>query len=245
MCGIYKITNLINHKIYIGQSTNIQSRLSAHKSRAFNPDANDYNSPLHSAIRKYGLNAFDFEILEECDTTIIDERERFWIEEYKSISPNGYNILIGGQQYRTEAHYCLQCGKINTSGSVSGLCLSCVQRKVPLVSKEQLLSLLTQYQGNFTVIGRLYGITDNAVRKWCKNYEIPYHSSDYKPPKEEKVYKKKVAQIDLTIDKIIAVFDSINDAARSLGKKKGSHITEVCQGKGKTAYGYKWKYLEE
>lgn len=54
MIGIYKYTNQINGKIYIGQSLNVEHRNMAHKSSAFNQNANDYNSRFHKAIRKYG-----------------------------------------------------------------------------------------------------------------------------------------------------------------------------------------------
>lgn len=46
--------------------------------------------------------------------------------------------------------------------------------------KEQLLQDLTELNGNFTAVGRKYGYTSNAVVKWCKKFDMPYHSSDYK-----------------------------------------------------------------
>ena len=56
MIGIYKYQNKINGKCYIGQSINLEQRKYAHKSSAFNENAKDYNSQLHQAIRKYGLD---------------------------------------------------------------------------------------------------------------------------------------------------------------------------------------------
>ena len=46
--------------------------------------------------------------------------------------------------------------------------------------KETLIKDIYDLKGNFTRIGKKYGVSDNAVRKWCKKYEIPYRSSDYK-----------------------------------------------------------------
>lgn len=60
MIGIYKYQNKINKKVYIGQSINLKQRKMAHKSSAFNEKAKDYNSQLHQAIRKYGLENFDY-----------------------------------------------------------------------------------------------------------------------------------------------------------------------------------------
>lgn len=58
--GIYKIQNLINGKIYIGQSKNIEKRWLRHKTTAFNKNDHSYNLPLYRAIRKYGLENFSF-----------------------------------------------------------------------------------------------------------------------------------------------------------------------------------------
>lgn len=69
-CGIYKIENLINGKVYIGKSKNIQERWGEHKRQSLCPDSqwnNNYRgcqTPIHKAIRKYGVNNFSFEIIE-------------------------------------------------------------------------------------------------------------------------------------------------------------------------------------
>ena len=47
-------------------------------------------------------------------------------------------------------------------------------------TKEELFAILQEVQGNFTKIGKQYGVTDNAIRKWCKSYNLPSHSRDYK-----------------------------------------------------------------
>ena len=102
MIGIYKITNIINGKSYIGQSVNIKRRLNAHKSSAFNKNSRNYNSPLYRAIRKYGIENFKFDILEECNESELDEKEIFYISKYQTHSKNGYNQDDGGNQ---AAHY--------------------------------------------------------------------------------------------------------------------------------------------
>lgn len=98
MVGIYKITNTINGKVYIGQSKNLKSRLRDHKNKPFYNN-NEFDSPLHRAIRKYGLDNFFMETVEECLEEQLNEREIYWIKYYNSTDKTlGYNILTGGTQ---------------------------------------------------------------------------------------------------------------------------------------------------
>lgn len=89
--AIYKITNLLNNKVYIGQSLHPEKRWWEHKQRA---KTSYDNYPIHLAINKYGEENFSFEILEW--TKNYDDEEKRLIKEYNSLSPNGYNILEGG-----------------------------------------------------------------------------------------------------------------------------------------------------
>ena len=98
ICGIYKIKNTVNNKVYIGQSVDIKSRWQSHRADAFNPNvAQKYKSSLYSAIRKYGIDNFKFEVIEECNRESLNEKEVFWIGYYNSNNPKfGYNMTPGG-----------------------------------------------------------------------------------------------------------------------------------------------------
>ena len=89
MIGIYKITNKLNGKVYIGQSINIEKRWNQHI------NAKD-NFVIHNAIKKYGEENFKFEVLLECPAEMLDVWERDMIALYDCISPNGYNLTEGG-----------------------------------------------------------------------------------------------------------------------------------------------------
>lgn len=98
MVGIYKITNKINGKVYIGQSVDIEARFRKHRSAPFNPKDSSYSGHFYSAIRKYSLDNFSFEILEECLKTELDNKEKYWIAYFDSYNPEkGYNETKGGQ----------------------------------------------------------------------------------------------------------------------------------------------------
>lgn len=93
--AIYKITNKINNKCYIGQSVNPNHRFTAHKSRARCSEISE-SKALYNAMRKYGESNFYMEILEW--TEDYNNKEIEYIEKYNSLVPNGYNISKGGDE---------------------------------------------------------------------------------------------------------------------------------------------------
>ena len=102
---IYCYRNKINDHKYIGQTNNLSVRYSAHKSQAYNPNSKDYNCLFHKKIREYGLENFEFYVLEEIedkDSDYVDYREQFWIEEFKTWCRynTGYNQTTGGRQFK-------------------------------------------------------------------------------------------------------------------------------------------------
>ena len=91
MIGIYLITNKVNGKKYVGQSIDIERRWKSHIIASKKSELH-----IHRAIRKYGIDNFDFSILEECSVDKLDEREIYWISELDTYN-NGYNMTIGGK----------------------------------------------------------------------------------------------------------------------------------------------------
>lgn len=89
---IYKITNIINDKIYIGQTTGkFLNRIKAHIKGG-------KNTYISRAIEKYGKENFKFKILEECETKEeLNEMEFHYIKQFNTLRPNGYNLTLGGE----------------------------------------------------------------------------------------------------------------------------------------------------
>ena len=102
--GIYKVTNKINGKVYIGQSVDIGRRWREHMT------AKD-EIYFHKAIQKYGVENFEWEVIERCKKKDLDEREIYWIEYYDSFN-KGYNCTKGGDGNSGE-------GNPNWKGGVS------------------------------------------------------------------------------------------------------------------------------
>lgn len=92
---IYKITNTINGKSYIGQTIqNVKERFYQHCATKCSKVVS--NMAIHRAIKKYGKSNFTVEVIEEIDSTNLNDRERYWIKYYNSYN-NGYNSTKGGQ----------------------------------------------------------------------------------------------------------------------------------------------------
>jgi group I intron endonuclease len=91
--GIYTIKNIVNNKIYVGKSININRRWFYYKNTKY-----CHNEHLKRSLEKYGVDSFLFEICEICGKESLDERECFWISYYESWKPErGYNKTFGGE----------------------------------------------------------------------------------------------------------------------------------------------------
>ena len=90
---IYQITNIVNGKIYIGQTCDLKRRLFEHKC------CKNKKTIISKAVRKYGWENFEIKILEKCKKSIVNVREIYYIKKYKSLSKYGlgYNMTEGGE----------------------------------------------------------------------------------------------------------------------------------------------------
>lgn len=114
---IYKITNKVNGKIYIGQTiTPVKNRMYKHYSQA---RTGKNITGIDAAIRKYGEENFEVEQLVECPNEDLNEQEQFYISKYKSFE-NGYNLTIGGQYSTTSLNINIEeaIKKYNELGTV-------------------------------------------------------------------------------------------------------------------------------
>ena len=91
---IYKIVNDINDKVYVGQTIQtLTQRFQKHCSKS---DDLGQTMAIKKAILKYGKEHFRIELVEECDVSLLNERERYWIDFYDAYE-KGYNCTKGGQ----------------------------------------------------------------------------------------------------------------------------------------------------
>ena len=89
--GIYAIRNTITDNVYVGSSIRVSMRLSQH--RWAMKRGNHVNQHLQASWNKHGENAFTFELLENCEVSVLAEREQFWITKLAADADKGYNLV--------------------------------------------------------------------------------------------------------------------------------------------------------
>ena len=221
-CGIYKIENLLNGKSYIGQSIEIEHRFAKHKCAK-----DDFY--IHRAIRKYGVENFSFKILEECNLEELNEKEKYWIKYYNSLTTNGYNMIPGGsngaglvkgkeiEQYDLDGIYITSYPSANQASQLTGIS-----------------------HGNICACCR-------KERNYAGEFQWKYKDSDKKIKtfkKITKVVKKEniIQQIDKKTNLVIKEYPTLSSAGKE-NKISIGNISECCQGKRNTAGGYRWKKI--
>ena len=116
-CGIYKMTNNTNNKIYIGLSVCIETRMYNHFWSAKHTTSNEYDSYLCRAIRKYGEGTFSYEIIEECAVSELAEKERYaespLCQEVNLLDNNGNIVKTYTSGREAELELDLPRGKVS------------------------------------------------------------------------------------------------------------------------------------
>lgn len=247
---IYKITNTINNKIYIGQTVNPQKRWLKHLSVARSDYK--YNSYFYNAINKYGSDNFKFEVIEECNVLCMDERESFWIKELNSLTPNGYNLTPGGM-YLFDEHNPFY-GKKHTQETKNKISKKLTGRKA---SKEEIeIRRIINTGKSNPFYGKKHSEeTINKIvakHKELGTYKKASERMKTNNPNANGIHSKKTPVVMILTDGNTVRFNSTAEAGKYVKEKgltnakyPGNSITDVCKGRQKSAFGYKWSYVEE
>lgn len=217
MTGIYKITNLDNGKMYVGQAVDIEKRWADHR-RKLNHNNHD-NLYLQNSWNLHGENSFNFEIIELCQEEQLDEKEIFWIDKLRSYryfeDSNGYNLNLGGQgnrQLRPVLRFDMDGNFLD-------------EWKSPM---DVSISIGVETQDIYGCANKKFKYRNGYIWIWKEDY-IDRLSLDWYLDRK---YYNKVLQYD-SDGILIASFNSKSEAECTLGYNIGpclSHATMTCHG---------------
>ena len=211
MAYIYQITNDINGKIYIGKTEfSIEKRFKEHCQDAFR-DRNE-KRPLYAAMRKYGIEHFHIELIEETNNP--EEREVFWIENKRSFK-NGYNATVGGDG-KKYIDYDLVISSYKEIKSIADTAkaLNISADSVSNILHQNNISIISSSEVNLNKYGKItnmYSLEGEFLKSFSSTNEAAQYMID----------------------------NNLTNCKKTTIKQ---HITEVCTGRRNTAAKYKWKY---
>jgi len=268
---IYRIYLIENGKSYIGQTIfPVEVRMKQHVYNAYNKDSASYNQHLKRAIRKYGEDAFTVEVLEQCDNSLLDEREKYWIAHFDSLK-HGFNMTYGGE------------GKVEHDGRMlleawnEGMNMSEISEKYKICWKSVSNHLKAQGITDGEIRARRYTSAMNKRKRPVYQYDekgnyiaeypsIPdferqygcntiYNAVDkgrlavgylWSYTKAERIepycnHRKKPVYQYSKSGVYIRSFESVVDAAKEVGTQP-STITDAICGIKKSCRGYLWRH---
>ena len=228
---IYKITNLLNNKIYIGQSKNAKERFKGHCKGCYD------NSLIDKAIQDYGKENFKLEILEH-QITNYNEREKYWIKYYNTVE-DGYNMYYGGD---------------NNCMFVKEIAEKHDERMRTKEVREKISKTMKEYHATHKVSEETKKKISNKLRAFYDagkkpNYKKPQHlTPEHKQALINSKYKKVRA---ILVDGTDVIFNSVQEAYGFMVQEKGypyrygSFADKVKKSNdtGKSYKGITWKYI--
>lgn len=215
MSYIYKITNNINQKVYIGKTNlTVEKRWKEH-CKDFKREHYE-KRPLYEAMNKYGIENFSIETIEECLPEESSDREKYWIEYYGSFK-NGYNATIGGD------------GKAYIDYELVVKTYNKIQNQTKVA---QILNI------NVTTVRKIlknYNVPIKSSQELTKENRS----------KAVAICDKNTQEIIKTFSSLSQAAQYLQEIGKSKDTVKGitSHISDVARGKRINAYGYKWKFI--
>lgn len=247
MIGIYTIKNIINNKIYVGSSVNIKSRIYKHQ---YLLRKNIHtNQALQALCNKYGINNFEFEVLEECDEEFILSQENYWCNMLSSYNNKyGYNILLINTFTNTLRHSDstkllmshIKKNDINNKERMK-YALSCKKKPISIKEFDFNLNKVT-FWNKISDAAKFYNINSSGIRMCCKGIILSYKDKYWKfSCDDEKFIKKSETKIIRIEDG--KLYNTILEASLDL-KIDSSNISHHLAGKIKKCKGYTFKKIK-
>lgn len=249
MYEIYLITNLINNKKYVGQTNQgYLHRFKEHLSESFRNTK--HICLLHKAIKKYGIENFKVDLLvSNVSEEDVDNLESYYIDKYNTYYKynTGYNMTTGGQGVHNYRHTEDTKKKMSLSIKKSWDNIKKDTEKYKKICSDRSVS----HKGKPKSIEHRKHLSEWAKsRTGSKNAFYGKTHSEETKQKISEANGIKVGMFDIHTQELIKEFNSASAACNYLikeGKTKNksatSRILLICKSRGKTAYGYIWKFL--
>ena len=218
MTGIYGIHNSASGKWYIGQAVDIAKRFRQHK--AMLQSGNHRNKHLQSAYDKYGAEAFEFVILEQCDLAELNPKEKLWVRT-KSSFCDGYNNTAGGD------------GVLGLKMSDATRQKMSDARRGRKVSESTKLSIKEAHKNSEKVAENMKQLRRLKLSRPATEREKAHLSA----------LNDKRRKIVLCVE-TGQTFSSAHAAAEAIGSYQ-SNISLCCRNNDKTHKGFHWRYVNE
>lgn len=252
---IYKITNKQNGKIYVGQTINdLEFRFNQHCRKG---------CYLYEAIKKYGVENFDKEIIDTATTREeLDKKETYWIKKLNSIYPNGYNLTYGGVHYEiseeTREKHKQYCGEKHpafgthlTEEHKHKLREAFSGEKNPFYGKKHSKEVI-DYLRKINLGKKSSEEKKKKLSEMFSGVNNPFYGKTHTNEAKKKISetrKKYVGKNHPMAKPVICletgiIYDYIGQAAKELSLH-GSHIGQCCKGKLKTYGGYHWAFVND
>ncbi len=263
---VYKITNLVNGRIYVGSAKKFERRFAAY--RGLRHGVRKANTAIEHAIRKHGIGSFEFEILETPPADSRFDREQHWIDTLSPFDPVGYNLARSARhipdgcrrpitEHRREA--------MRESSRRTALRYSEETRKrssKPVYQIDLKTGAVLAEHPSALEADRTMKLSPNTVNKVCRSqekhrtavgyawcYKVDYDSGKFSIPVARKIALcasfhqaiKPIVMCDAS-DVPITIWDCAKDILDALGLSQAP-ILRCCRGEREQSSGYRWHFL--
>lgn len=209
---IYKITNLINNKVYIGQSIDVKQRWRQHK---YETKKDKPKMIINRAMKKHGIENFSFEVIASCfDMSAANDAETFIVAQENSLIPNGYNVTNGGYNSPKTKEWKQQMSLKAKERYVKGE-ITTLNRKGGVLPSRRGSTMSEEFKQNMSI--RMKGHTYNNGRKHV-NRKSP--SSHYRLISKEQVQEILNNPLKLTRKQLAIKYNCSEASIKSYRRKE-------------------------
>lgn len=245
---IYIIKNKINNKVYIGQTVKMMEE--RWREHLYNSKPGGREQLIYLAMRKYGVENFYVELLEIADDTqSLDELEIAHIKNFNSLTPNGYNMTLGGSKFKDDNPMYHEEIRKKVSQHFIGDKNPAKRPEVKEKIREKALGRKASDEARKKMKennGRYWAgkhLSEETKAKISKNHGCRGKFGGLNPN------SKAVQRLDKDTLEVLEEYESIREAGKWVNENVNpraswTNISKVCHGHQKTAFGYVWRLID-